>query len=373
MSSFIRGNPYEPTAETPPRRSQLIGDRIIFAGELVSGDYSKLIRVPMIIHVMRVFAVVTLLPFLILPIGIVILDPAEVGRTIPIVAMVLVLSAIFVFADRYISRDRRARRLLAKHPELIGPLRGELDGQGITFFHEGAGEFHQITWTAFPEVVVNDNGIRLDWRNEDEAFIAIPKRCIDDFDSTAIRNLVNHFRREATDPPIYQSVTDWSNCPKDAIRFRTLVPILAPTKRRSSNLGIILGLGAIACAVLFYMDVDWLLVLLIVGLVSTGVYHYSKYAKSRSPGLAWRTWGWLTRIGFEWRVPGAVHTFEWSDAFDIEIDETHLSARFPDQSEFLLTPSDLLDDCWPKLIDWIECSQTSTNRANESSDQTEAL
>jgi hypothetical protein len=355
------GNPYQPPAEPQPVPSVAIGDKVSFEGNVTPQDVAQLIRVPKILWIMRVFAIVTLVPFALMPIAIFLIDRTKVDGTIPVLAMTLTLGAIFFVADRYISRPRRGARLISKHPGIIGALRGELNALGFTFFNEAAGEFQQITWSAFPEVVVNDFGIRLDWRNEDDAFFAIPQRCIDSYDSAAIRKLVRRFQSEGKEPPCYQSIPDWSKQPDGAIGFQNLVPIFTSTPQQPPWLYALLGVGAIGCAVLFTLELDLMLVLLIMILVTAATYRYGKNANASSPGLAWRQWGWLTPAGCESHVPGTAYSFQWQDPEAMEMEETHVLARFKDESLFHVTPTDLRDGDWSTLIDWITTQRSATS------------
>lgn len=333
--------------------------RIDLSGVVLLEDVVNLIRTPGIMTVMRVFAAITLLPFLALPIVMMIVDPASANLAVPVLAMVVVLISIFAIADRSLSRSRRAKRLVSKQPGCVGPLRGQLDAFGITFFNESANEFQRISWSAFPEVVVNQYGIRLDWRTEEGAFIAVPARLIESFDVGRMKSAIQTFRRNSNEPPIYESIPYWDLAPVGALRFQNTIPIFVQTAlpiyfQWTGFLAMVL----VVCSVLFFLDFDQVVAAILTIAVIVGVALYELGLKSHRASLSYRNWGWLDLTGCQSHLQGREHRFLWTDAIHTNLSPADLVVELDQDNEFTVRADDLLEGDWSTLSGWIQDQQS---------------
>jgi hypothetical protein len=94
--------------------------------------------------------------------------------------------------------------------------------------------------------------------------------------------------------------------------------------------------------------------------VVAGVGLYSRVTWLSSPGLMCRTWGWITPVRIESHAPGQVLACQWQDVLKIEFTEPSILVMFEGQSSLRLTPSDLLDENWSTLINWLKRRDPST-------------
>jgi hypothetical protein len=348
-------NPYSPTNSSTAEAGQ--SEKIVFEGSVDVDDLAALIRVPRILQVMRLMAILILTPMLALPVVILCVEPAEWAMATTTFLFMAFLSGTVLAADRMASRKRRAVKLYAAHPELIGPLRGQLDINGITFFSAESNEFCRISWSAFHEVTVNVRGIRLDWRTRDYSFIAIPSRCIESFVAKSVRAQIRSFQTRATDPPIYEAVPDWATAPPDAIRFQTLVPIYGDHYNANR---LWMWLASVAAVVLVVASVisviaendTYLPTLIVAAVVSAGIAFITHENRFQFK-LSWRQWGWFTPQGGQSHLPGVTWTFEWSKSQSMSVDDDHLAATFADESCMSVRPADLISGEWSTLVGWV--------------------
>ena len=315
-------------------------------------------RAPAVLYLLRVVALVALTPFFIFSLIMLIIDPTEWMMAMPVMAFVLSLGGIVFVADRLLSTRHRAKRLLKRHPGLIGPLTGHLDDFGITYFSENLKQPQQFSWPTFPKVVVDKNGIRLDWKSSDAAFIAIPAASIDEFDELHVRREVERLQQRCSEPAVCQVVPDWSRAPPGALRFQNLVharPPLSPKQRvlRRIRWAIdwLLAIGIIAAAILD-LGFSSIAVLMAASIVVMAI-AWRLGLGEESARYMFRQWGWLTEQGGQAHLPGMTAIFNWHDASSLEIDESRLLARFNNDTAILIKPEDLQVGDWPTLIAWL--------------------
>ena len=346
---------YSPTNASTAGAGQ--SEKIVLEGFVDVDDLAALIRVPRILQVMRLMAILILTPMLALPVVILYVEPAEWAMATTTFLFIACLSGTVLAADRMASRKRRAVKLNAAHPELIGPLRGQLDINGITFFSAESDQFCRISWSAFNEVTVNVRGIRLDWRTRDYSFIAIPSRCIESYLAKSVRAQILKFQLQATDPPIYETVPDWATSPPDAIRFQNLVPVAADhfnPNRLWMWLASVASFVFVVASVISVMaeNDDHIPTLIVAAVVSAGVAFITHENRFQFK-LSWRQWGWLTPEGCQTHFPGSTWKFEWSEPTTVRLDEEQLDATFEDGRMLSIRPADLLDGEWSTLAQWV--------------------
>ena len=357
-------NPYRPPSEKIGDKR--IAHRVELNGDVTAEDLVRMIRVPRIVLVLRILSVIFLAPFLVMPIVVFFFrsSPAPIELA-GVLVFVMFLGGLLFTADRMVSRRPRVKRLIRKHPGLVGPLRGHLDGSGITFYNENARQYQQYSWAAFPEVVVTNDGVRLDWKSADDAFIAIPARCIDGYDAPAIDDTIHRYRSVASDPAVYQVVPDWSQKPDSAIAFHHYVQATQPpTKRelRQVRLYSLIGFlstAGIVLSLVIEIDAVYIAVLVVIAIVSQ-VIIYPNYVRMDSARFVVGQWGWLGEEGGQTHVPGTTRRFLWADANRIEVFESRLAASFENDALLVIEPADLScvpqndamgpDDRWQRLV-----------------------
>lgn len=351
-----QSNPYESPTELSGRESQIQPDQVVFDGVVTVEDIADLIRVPRIKIVMRVLAVIVIAPFIVLPLVILIVNRTEIRSAIGVLVVMLSTAVTIVALDRSSSRARRAKRLVAKHPDLVGVQRGVLNRVGITFFSGFFQEYHHLAWGAFPEVVVNRRGIRLDLRNQDYSFIAIPARMIERYDRKQVDALVQNLRSSATGSPIYESLPDWTKAPENAVRFQATIAPATQDKIVAPTYWICLITSSlVGCTILFYFGLDWAIALLVFTMViAASAELYAISVRSLQSTFSIRHWGWLTDQGCQTHFPEATYAFGWDEAQNLESDEQGVLATFEDGGKFRLGSDDLLSGDWSTVLGWIE-------------------
>ncbi len=345
-------NPYRSPPELDDRATLFDGP-LHFHGAVTFDDIVDLMGTPFINRLMRWLAAIILAPMLVLPIAIMFFRSTGL-QTEPwgMLGMVLGLSAIVMVADRLVSPRVRAKRLLKRHPELIGPIRGRLDAFGLTYDSQTDDQMHQFSWAAFPVVAVLPKGIRLDWKAADRRFVAIPATSIDGYSCDRVKNLINQFRSQATHPAIYQSVPRWDAAPEGTLKFRGSVqakPPASPSDVRKA--WICCGIGhtaTVAAVLLFLFDFSGELIAfsMVVAVVVqvTASRMFSQIAPAR---YAFGIWGWLTPQGGQTHWPGITSQFNWADANQITTTDDQIVASFDQGSYFQIAPEDLLCDVDP--------------------------
>ena len=211
------GNPYEPPTACEVDSVGL--DRYELDGDVTGEDIARLIKVPVILHVLRGLCLLILVPMLAISAAIGVIDPGEKRLALPALAFVAVLGSVCGVAFAATTRSRRAKRLVRAQPNMVGPLRGEINSDGFFFVDQQDGFTHQITWPTFAEVVVNRYGMRFDWGVIGGNFVAVPARCIDGFEVHLSREMVERFRTADHGEPAHRCPVDFTNAPAHALRF----------------------------------------------------------------------------------------------------------------------------------------------------------
>ncbi|MCG8648802.1 MAG: hypothetical protein MI861_03160 [Pirellulales bacterium] len=349
-------NPY-----SPPRIESSIADPtsevIRFEGEVELDDLARLIRTPRGLIVLRAAIALLITPFIGLGFAMATMETGRRGASLMMVSILMILGALLIVALQLWNRRRRAQRWVKQHPQLLGPIRGKLDVDGLTWFNFQSHESQLVTWAAFPEVAVTRHGIRLDWRTWGHAFVAIPARCIDQFECLQVHQAVSQLRSMSDQPAIYQSIPDWDRVPAGAIRFEHTIWPAQASRRDLSILQRWLQVVCATCCLVIACLIGmgrqgYLLELMMAALVSGGAaFVLADYRDQLD--LTLRRWGWLNRSGGECCLPGTRQLFQWMTLENIAVDPDHLQFTLDDGSMVRLTPEDLLDGDWPTLIDWV--------------------
>ena len=351
-------NPYQPPGGV--RAGALDTEQIRISGQVVQKDIELLIRRSVLFQILHfVSAIIVALLGSVLVAALV--RPVT-ARALPVAIIMLVLLGLG-WVNWFFLRRSRARRLVRRFPDLVGPIDGYLDAFGLTFYSADGTQAWQYSWAAFTKITVTDAGVSLSWPNGFDYFIGVPGRIIDGFGANWMRERIAAFESAANGPAVMQVKADWSDVPAEAIRFQNLVLTKAPPERRDKQIAyasnalmyvLMLGMGAA-----WFINLGTTMWLVGLTLVGVGIVQIKYNTKLAPAPFVFRQWGWIAEDHVQTHLPGATSRFDWQQAARIEFSEKHLLASFSDGTSFYAASEDLLDGDWSTIQGWLRPSGES--------------
>jgi hypothetical protein len=160
-------NPYEPTTAT-----SAYPDVISFEGEIREEDYRKLLpKNEMLLLVTLAFLLLSIvLPILVAAFFFAVAEGSSATILAFIVAIFCTLLA-YAFCVRMASTRRRARGYLKKFPDLLGPVKGTFNSQGLMV--EDNKKTHWFPWVQLFHLVATKEGVRVPLSEDPRRFLAL--------------------------------------------------------------------------------------------------------------------------------------------------------------------------------------------------------
>ncbi|TWU51890.1 hypothetical protein [Rubripirellula reticaptiva] len=366
-------NPYQP----PTRTETSIDDgqrpdRILIHGDVQTADLIRLLGTPWLLRVLQVVCVVAVAFFSLMPLVAIVMRNNDAALIASLIGMVVFMALILYTVVWFLGPRGRAKRMLKRHPGIVGPIDGWIDKYGLTYHSEAYHEHHQISWDTFTDVAVTNDGLRLAWSGADPFTAAIPASAIDGFSARTIKPWVNAYRNQATEPAIARVLVQRDSMPSDGIWFQCLIPsklpLTAAESRRIKIYGAVQTVMYLSCFVWYLLGNlpsfgFWFLV---ITPTFVAIAARRDYARAATSAYQTEMWGWITGSGVVGHVPGQVWEQRWENASVLQVDAHLLRAEFPEGSGVHLTPNDV-DGDWTKVTELVRDLKTSNDPSEPSS------
>lgn len=365
-------NPYQPPRPIiSGNETGGLEDRIAIDGQVSIDEVTELFPVPWIVRVLQVLTVVVCAPlFVAMAAGMLFFGTPQPG-ILPLILIEFFLIGVCWFSWHWLSRRSQTRRLLARQPGMIGPIRGFIDRFGLRFYNEAADQWQQVSWTAFSRVDCTPRGLRLNWLHAAGSFIAIPAAAIDGFENQDLGAVIQQWKADCTQPARFGVVEDWSQRPAGSIAFRQLagmqqasaLPVYHPVNVVSAvaSIGILIWspglIPTVAMLAIILAGSSWI----------SGRFH--PYYVTL---LSVDQWGWITTQGFRMYCPGGEIEGRWDEAEEVVVDEARIDILISSEPNsepnaakvaFALERTDIeagdnaAPDPWGQLASWITAAR----------------
>lgn len=337
-----------------------------FEGTVNLKDFTALLPGPLLVFLTRLAVLVSGMGLCIAVPGLVLgLVTQDYEASAACGTLSVLLGVMFFLCGFVLSPHRRARRAVARHPDLLGPARGDLSKQGLVL--DDGKNIHWFGPAYLRRMVVSKYGVRLPIGQDPYRFVALPNRNFSSFNVKGIRKLAADAALDISDATcnwekmesdVSQSL---GNCPEDAYVFRSIRTVPNPFVKQFrtnsiTSIVVLISLGIVT--MIFDQDglrgFKWIAPFLALILVYD-IFRTWRRLFSTNEFQTWH-WGWIceNRIllaHYDWAAVCPLSSFTMLDESDGCIQLQGITGDVSRiERDFLVN-----QERWPTLVATVKC------------------